>query len=387
MKLVSTTPAFKGLATKSLIVASAVVASFAVPMQLSSQVAYADEYDDKINAIQRQIDGYQTEASKLAGEAQTLENQLAVLANQKATIQAQINESQAKYDKLKADIAANEKKLAESKDALGETIADLYVDDKISPLEMLASSKSIGDFVDKQELRSTVRDNLSRTIEEIKVLKKKLEEQKVAVERVLADQKSQREALAAKEAEQNQLLAETRGQEAEFNKMMSEGRSQQDQLRQQQQAAIAAAMAARAGGAGVITAGDPSKGGYPYANGPRWMVDAWGMYTHECVSYTAWKVYQKNGYMPYWGGRGHAYQWPANADAAGIPRGSTPRVGSVGVLYGGPYGHVVWVDSINPDGTINVSQYNEVNSSAPAPNMYSERKGLPPNTYATYIYF
>ena len=38
----------------------------------------------------------------------------------------------------------------------------------------------------------------------------------------------------------------------------------------------------------------------------------------QCVSYTAWKVYQKNGYMPYWGGVGNANQWPGNADSAGI---------------------------------------------------------------------
>lgn len=386
----STTPVLKPLAAKSLIVASAVIAVLAVPMQLVSRPVFADEYDDKISAIQKQIDGYQSEASKLAGEAKTLENQLAILGNQKATIQAQLNENTAKHDKLKADITANEKKLAAKKDGLGVIVADLYVDDKISPLEMLASSNSIGDYVDKQEQRSSVRDNLTKTIEDIKRIKKELEQKKIDVERVIKDQEGQKAALVAKENERNELLASTRGQEAAYNSLMAEGKSQQDQLRSQQQAAIAAAMRAAGIASGGAVAGDPGVGGYPgnLANAPLdSLVDPWGMYNRECVSYTAWKVYQKNGYMPYWGGRGHAYQWPANADAAGIPRGSTPRVGSVAVLYGGPYGHVAWVESVNGDGTINISQYNEVNNSAPYMGMYSERYNVPASAFSTYIYF
>lgn len=385
----STTPVLKPLAAKSLVVATAVLAVLAAPIQMASAPVYADEFDDKINAIQRQIDGYQTEASKLAGQAQTLENQLAILGNQKAVIQAQLDESTAKHAKLKTEIAANEKKLAATKDGLGDIVADLYVDDKISPLEMLASSSSIGDYVDKQEQRSAIRDNLSRAITQIKDLKKKLEEQKVAVERVIKDQESQRAALTAKEAEQNKLLADTRGQESAFQQLMSEGRSQQDQLRSQQQAAIAAAMRRAGVASGGAVAGNGG-GGYPtnLASAPLdALVDPWGMYNRECVSYTAWKVYQKNGYMPYWGGNGHAYQWPGMADRYGIPRGSTPRVGSVAVLYGGPYGHVAWVESINGDGTINISQYNEVNNAAPYPGMYSERYNVPASAFSTYIYF
>lgn len=386
----STTPALKPLAAKSVLVATAVVAVLGAPMQLlATKPVFADEYDDKINAIQRQIDGYQAEANKLSSEAKTLENQLAVLANQKATIQALLDESTAKHTKLKADIATNEKKLQANKDGLGDIVADLYVDDKISPLEMLASSSSIGDYVDKQEQRSAIRDNLSKMIDENKRLKKELDEQRVAVERVIKDQEGQRSELVAKENERNKLLADTRGQEAAYGQLMSEGRSKQDQLRSQQQAAIAAAMRAAGIAGGGAVAGNGG-GGYPsnLASAPLdALVDPWGMYNRECVSYTAWKVYQKNGYMPYWGGNGHAYQWPGMADRYGIPRGSTPRAGSVGVLYGGPYGHVVWVESVNGDGTINVSQYNEVNNAAPYPGMYSERFNVPASAYATYIYF
>jgi surface antigen len=84
------------------------------------------------------------------------------------------------------------------------------------------------------------------------------------------------------------------------------------------------------------------------------------MYNRECVSFTAWKVYQAYGYMPYWGGVGNANQWPGDARAAGIATGSTPKVGSVAIYMGGsgdPFGHAMWVVGVNGS-TITVQQYN-----------------------------
>ena len=112
---------------------------------------------------------------------------------------------------------------------------------------------------------------------------------------------------------------------------------------------------------GTITAGDPNKGGYPYSGVcPRLKdayADRWGMYICECVSYTAWKVYQTYGYMPYWGGRGNANQWINNARAAGYLVTSEPRAGYVGISLSGPYGHAVWVEWVSGD-QVHVSQYN-----------------------------
>ena len=135
---------------------------------------------------------------------------------------------------MTADIAANEKSIATNQDVLGDTIASLYVDGKISTLEMLASSKNIGEYVDKQEYQSSVRDTLTKTINDIKKTKKQLEQQKAAVERNLEDQKAQREVLAQKEAEQASLVAQTRGEEAAYHNLSGE-REQQKQKQQEQQ--------------------------------------------------------------------------------------------------------------------------------------------------------
>lgn len=99
---------------------------------------------------------------------------------------------------------------------------------------------------------------------------------------------------------------------------------------------------------------------YPWANTPfpNSIPDTWGMYQRQCVSYTAWKVASSGRTMPNWAGRGDAKLWDDNAIADGIPVDTTPRVGDIAVDNSGPYGHTMYVEAVNPDGTIHVSQYN-----------------------------
>jgi surface antigen len=112
---------------------------------------------------------------------------------------------------------------------------------------------------------------------------------------------------------------------------------------------------------GSVVAGDPNHGGYP----AKWdspvaqdsLVDSWGMYNRECVSYAAWKVYQTYGNMPFWGGVGNANQWLSDARNSGIPTGGVPQVHSVAISMHGYYGHAMWVEKVSGD-MVYVSQYN-----------------------------
>ncbi len=332
--------------------------SASIPVAFAQNVL-ADQYDEQVKKLQSEADSYQQQAATLGALASTLQAQLDVLTKQKNEIQAQINTSQAKRDKLEKDIAATEKKIEINKEALGEIVADMYVDSSISPLEMLASSKNIGDYVDKQEYRSSMQDNLSTKIKQIKSLKAQLEKQKKQVENVLRDQKSQKAALAAKEAEQAKLVSDTRGEESAYNNLVAKRNSEISSVRAQQAAAMAAA--ARSTGYTNIGTGSASGGGYPaiWANAEQdTLVDNWGLYNRECVSYTAWKVASTGRYVPHFGGAGNANEWPSTTARYGIANGSTPKAGSVAIWYVGKYGHAMYVEAVNGDGTITVSDYN-----------------------------
>lgn len=395
MKRWSTTPVskHKNVAKKITLISAALLLAIATPLQMSQNVQ-ADEYEERINAIQKEIDRYQAQAGDLGRQADTYQNEVNRLSAETAALQKQIDLKQAEYNRLVEKIGENERRIVKNQDVLGKTIADLYVDDRVTAIEMLASSASIGDYVDKQSYRMAVRDRLSDTITEIKQLKKQLEKQKKDIERVLADQEAQKSVLKSKVSEQSQLVSQFRSNQAAYQVLSASRQSQKEQVQRQQQEAIQAAMRRAAGGGNNYSPavpGDPGKGGYPamYANADyySYMPDKWGMFARQCVSYVAWKVEQKNGYMPYWGGKGNANQWPGNARAAGITTSTTPRAGSAGVIMAGDYGHIVWVEKVNSDGTINISQYNYWNAGGSGWGHYSEMYNVSPHTYDVYIYF
>lgn len=359
MKKFTTTLKQPSLLARRLMLGLALMMAFLTPLAIMTQTAEADRFDDRIAALESEIAGYQQEASRLAGVAASLQQALDSLTAQKNTIQAQVDLSQAKYDKLVAEIKANEKKLAEQQSVLTSIVSLMVAEEQITPIEILASSSSVGDFISRQDQLNATSVQLESSITSINKVKAELSQQKSDVEKVLADQTAQRNALSAKEAEQAQLVAETRNQESAYQSIIGQRSADISSLRAQQAAANAAATVTY--DVRNLTSGGSRCGGYPavWCNAPLdSLVDNWGMYNRECVSYTAWKVAASGRYMPYWGGRGNANQWATSARADGIPTGTTPKVGSVAVMYVGRYGHVMYVERINNDGTIHVSQFN-----------------------------
>jgi len=316
-------------------------------------LARADQFDTQIQQLKDQNSQTQSSLAQLESQASSFSDLIAKLQMQVNALQAQIQANQAKSDDLKRQIADAEVELAKQKKVLGESIRSMYVEGQISTLEMLASSKDLSDFIDKQQYRTVVQDKIKTTLDKITVLKLQLKDQQTTVDGLLADQRKMQSDLASQQAEQNRLLSLNQQQQSDLDKQVRTTNSQIASLRAQQAAANT-----KLGGRAV--AGDPGHGGYP-SNldhaAQDTLVDPWGMYNRECVSYTAWKVFQAYGYMPYWGGQGNANQWPGDARAAGIATGSTPRAQSVAISMNGYYGHAMWVEAVSGN-NIYVSQYN-----------------------------
>lgn len=375
MKLRSTTPvSSKGIAKRAIITLIILTIAVATPLTMMKS-SYAGEYDDQINAIQQKIDGYEAQAKEIGRRADTLQRELEIISNQKAVIQAQIDLSQAQADKLKKEIEDNEKRIAANKEVLGQTLADMYVEGKISPLEMLASTGNIGDYLDKQEYLSSIRDTLKLTIDDINKAQEELEKQKKDVEVVLANQTNSRNALKAKEDEHAVLVATARNEEAEYQKLSAAAQEEQGRVRAAQQAAIAAAY--EKANASLVS-GTARGGAYPWNDSNCWMGGTGGYYSfggadgnggdgkgygcRQCASYVAWRVNEEIGVYPLsWG---NATNFPESAWAANFRnQSSQPMKDSIAVMRAwqggsGPEGHVAYVDDVYSDGTVLVSQYN-----------------------------
>ena len=332
-----------------LIAASVVVISSI----LNPVIVGADALQDQINQLEQQKSASLSQSVGLAQQAQGVQGEIDALASQIANIQAQIDVNTARQNDLNNQIDAAQKKLVEQKDLLSANIRQMYIEGDISPLEMIASSKNLSDFVDQQEYRDRIKTNIVSTMDEIQTLKLQLDDQQKEVTQILDTQKSLRDSLDQKNADASAKLGSINQTKAGFDAQVQSQSAAIASLKAQQRAANS-----RLGGTAIP--GDPAKGGYPakWANAPQdSLADNWGMYNRECVSYAAWRVYSSGKKMPYWGGRGNAKEWPGNAVAAGIPVDGNPQAGDVAISTGGYYGHAMYVEAVS-GGRIYVSQYN-----------------------------
>lgn len=317
-------------------------------------------------------DAYQAEVNRIAADI--------------AVIQARINMTEEEIKEIESRIVNTEKKIATLKESIRQTLTKLYLNNEVTELELLASSSNLSDYHAASTKNSIINNKLKQMTADAKTAKEELEQQRTQLEVKQENNKSQKAESERLRAEQQSFVNEWAGKEAAWSEAAKIANAEK----------IAAQESTwvnnqSSGGGGVVSPGDPNKGGYPFSYecpgllyAGIWQNDGLGMYKCQCVSYTAWKVEHTYGNMPYWGGRGNAYQWIANSQGAGIPGAwGAPKVGSVGVRpSNGGYdvGHVFWVESVNGNGTINLSEYNYTAGD------YSYRTGVSSGNFY-YIYF
>lgn len=369
----------------TLVFGTLMVSGMVVPY-FSGHVARADKYDDQINAIKLQIADYDNRRNDLRAQADNLQNKIADLQLQQQQIQAQIDLTTAERNSLQQKIVELEAKIKRQATALSESLKTQYLNGEMSALDILMNSHSISDYVDRQTQQKVVSDNIKKSVDSIKSMKIDLEKKKKRTEVLLASQQDQKAALGASRQEQQTLLDQTKGQDAAYQALTKQSNDRIAQLKQQQAAEIAARMRAKGGNRLKTAAGTACGGGYPdrWCHAPKdSMVDSYGMYSRECVSYAAFKVASTYGWPSYWTRGGNdAKNWLGRARGYGIPTGSTPKPGAVAVMRNGTYGHVAWVESVNSDGTFNYSDYNSDNR-----GNYAMHYNASPGLFDGYIYF
>ncbi|HXH26820.1 MAG TPA: CHAP domain-containing protein [Candidatus Acidoferrum sp.] len=362
--------------------------------------AGADQFDNQISALQQQIASYQAQANQLKSQENTLQNAIDALVAQENAVQAQIDQLQIKLQQLQDQIDNTKKEITLQKQAIGVNLRAMYVEGDITPLEMIASSNSLGNFIDKQADRQTIENSIQQSLNKVKALQADLEKKQAEAKQNLADQQSAKNQLAAQQAQQASLLAQTQGQESAYENLVSQSNSQIATLRAEQAAEFARLLGTGYHSSGNygslqwknLTAQVPCGGGYPSyycAYGQDSVVDEWQLYNRECVSYAAWAMTYRFGFSDPvlagvskgFHGNGNAEDWPNYLNGADNGRGgvivvdNSPAPHTVVIIPAamiGGVGHAAVVESVNQqsDGEwLHVSQYNW---NSPPDGKYSE---------------
>lgn len=125
-----------------------------------------------------------------------------------------------------------------------------------------------------------------------------------------------------------------------------------------------------------VTAANASGDDYPYRAATTSASDPWGFTERQCVSFTAWRLYQHGHAIRNSGQQwGNASNWDDAARALGKVVTTRAKVGAVaqwnsyerstfytstgtGTLQAGAYGHVAYVTAVYADGSVRIEQYN-----------------------------
>ena len=310
-----------------------------------------------------------SKANEASKAATTLEGEVERLQQEIAMYEARIKTNEAEAEELKQKVEETTKKLKLQQQALANMLVNLHFEEGGDAIMILAGSSSISDFAERQTRADTAKNQVTLSAQTVKSIKQDLEKQKTEVERVIADQQIQRKAVEDKKTEQQELILKYRDNAAAFALEAASSREEKIKLINQEYNDHLSRMLER--GFGTIANGYNSYeafvGNYGFScprDNVRGILDSY--YTCQCTSYAAYKA------VEYWGPRirvtgwGNAYSWAAAARSLGYRVDRTPSAHSIAQTAAGTWGHVMWVESVNANGTMNVSEYN---------NPYSSRSG------------
>ena len=297
----------------------------------------------------------QTEAYEYTKKAESVGEAIKQLGAEIDTLNVEIKESETKLANLKVEIEKTEKKLAENQAALAEMLINMHFSTDSDPVTILAGSKSISDYAERQAREDVAKQEIAAASERVKQIKADLDKQKTEAEIALKSSEDKRNLVASKRSSQQSL-------QEQYNKSADDA-SALASYWEEQLKALAWTPPSNSVGNGSRSWG--ANNTYPYRyNCPQDNVrySAYGGAVCQCTSYASYKAYERWGISNTWGG--HAYNY-VNAVGYTVPStgaktyvDKNPAANTIAIQLGGAYGHVMWVEGVNADGSINVTEYN-----------------------------
>ncbi|MEX1995147.1 MAG: hypothetical protein WD887_00005, partial [Candidatus Saccharimonadales bacterium] len=170
---------------------------------------YADQFDDKIKKLQQERSASQQAADKFELQANSYQDAVDKLQTRIDGINQVILNNQKESEKVQKQLDVAQANLDKQRKVLGENIRAMYLEGEISTLEILASSRDLSDFVDRQQYRNSVQNKVKTTVDKINALKVQLQKKQRQLAALIKENQNQRAQLSADQAEQNSLLAYT----------------------------------------------------------------------------------------------------------------------------------------------------------------------------------
>jgi len=201
-----------------------------------SRSLFADEYQDLVDKINK----YQQEITSLQNQEKTLSQQISLMDNQIKVTGLKINETQYQIERLEEEIAGLSAKILNLEDSLNfiskillQRLAETYKSGRKEPLMLLFSSKNFSEFLLRYRYLQKVQFHDCELLISMEKTKTNYDDQKNLKAKAQADMEKLEKQLTAQKADLNsqivvrkKLLDETKGQEANYQKLLADARAE-----------------------------------------------------------------------------------------------------------------------------------------------------------------
>ena len=365
----------------------------------------AQDFDSQINSVNSTIANINDKKAAVNATIDSLVSELSGVQTKIDATQAQKAEAQATIDSLKSEISKLEKVIAERNKRLEEQARAVQTNGARSYVDFLLNAENLSDIVNRigvvMDLISANRDLMQQQAEDKKQVEAKEQQQRAK----LAEQQKAEEELQGLQTKLNEtfdknkvLLANLSQEElAEISKrdgLVAEKETFQKRLAEEKAKAEAEAAriaeASRQALAAEVTNSvatatsyqSPTSratssataatqtsnytyttgGGFPAVD-PSYRAALNGGYFGQCTYYVFNRMAQVGTPIGH-SMMGNAAEWPAYARSYGYSVSNSPSAGSAIVFQQGlagadpTYGHVAFVEAVNADGSLYISEMN-----------------------------
>ncbi len=230
-----------GIVTAASLLGSAYFAVAATSANIQAEI---DSKAKQIEALQQEIKQYEQSLNQTSTKAKSLQNELATLTTSKKKLETQLKLTETNLSKTSATIQVitgqideTEESIERQKEYLSATIRDIASEDDVSAIETFLSAKNMSEVSDyliaSEKLSSTLQASIGDLLASEAALssqRSSAEVKKTELSKLKTNLSGQQKAVADTASQTNKLLSDTKGQEATFQKILTDKKALMEQF-------------------------------------------------------------------------------------------------------------------------------------------------------------
>lgn len=232
---------FTGVVIASILTGSVPRAFADTISDLQKKIA---DSNTNITALQSEIAGYETQLQQISTQKDSLANAIAQLTiNQKkleadiAVTQDKIDQADAEISQLNLGITDKESSIADAKTTLGQTMRTVNAEEGTSLVEVMLSNDSLASFLEDignlENLQGSIQaditnlQNLRTDLQNKRAAQTAIKQDQLALESKLNDQK---DIILQNKQAQEKLLADTKNKESNYQDLIANKKAQEQEF-------------------------------------------------------------------------------------------------------------------------------------------------------------